>query len=141
MAATTLPLNPGPIAVECYERKVQELAEVVARHSPRFRRIAPAHLSNIADAEDAVQDAFLSALTPDEALKVIGDCEVERDSGVGHNCIIGHGYELMRDSLRLTRPAIAAEWYRKSLAATREVASRYPAGSFAHAWLAVRNEE
>lgn len=63
MAATTLPLNPGPIAVECYERKVQELTDVVARHSPRFRRIALAHLSNIADAEDAVQDAFLSALT------------------------------------------------------------------------------
>jgi RNA polymerase sigma-70 factor (ECF subfamily) len=63
MAATALQLNPELIAVECYESKVQELTDVVARHSPRFRRIALAHLSNIADAEDAVQDALLSALT------------------------------------------------------------------------------
>jgi RNA polymerase sigma-70 factor (ECF subfamily) len=63
MAATTLQLNPEPIAVECYESKVQPLTDVVARHSPRFHRIALAHLCNIADAEDAVQDALLSALT------------------------------------------------------------------------------
>jgi RNA polymerase sigma-70 factor, ECF subfamily len=63
MATTTLQLNLEPIAVEYYESRVQELTDVVARHSPRFRRIALAHLSNIADAEDAVQDALLSALT------------------------------------------------------------------------------
>jgi len=62
MSATALLLNPEPIADECYQSKVQELTDVITRHSPRFRRIALRHLSNVADAEDAVQDALLSAL-------------------------------------------------------------------------------
>ena len=56
-------LNHQPIADECYQSKVQELTDVITRHTPRFRRIALGHLSNVADAEDAVQDALLSALT------------------------------------------------------------------------------
>ena len=63
MAATALQLNPEPIAVECYQSKVRELTDVITHHSARFRRIALGHLSNVADAEDAVQDALLSALT------------------------------------------------------------------------------
>jgi len=63
MAATALQLSPKPIAVECYQSKVQELIDVITHHSGRFRRIALGHLSNTADAEDAVQDALLSALT------------------------------------------------------------------------------
>src|ERR1700752_156378 len=63
MAATALELSPEPTAVECYQNKVQELTHVITHHSARFRRIALGHLSNIADAEDAVQDAVLSALT------------------------------------------------------------------------------
>jgi len=63
MTATALQLNPQPIAVECYQSKVQELIDVITHHSGRFRRIALGHLSNVADAEDAVQDALLSALT------------------------------------------------------------------------------
>jgi RNA polymerase sigma-70 factor, ECF subfamily len=63
MAATALQLSPEPIAVECYQSKVQELTDVITHHSARFRRIALGHLSNVADAEDAVQDALLSALT------------------------------------------------------------------------------
>lgn len=63
MAATAPQLNPDPVAVECYQTTVQELTEVITSHSPRFRRIALRHLSNVADAEDAVQDALLSALT------------------------------------------------------------------------------
>jgi RNA polymerase sigma-70 factor (ECF subfamily) len=63
MAATALQLNAEPIAVECYQSKVQELTDVITRHSSLFRRIAFGHLSNVADAEDAVQDALLSALT------------------------------------------------------------------------------
>jgi len=65
MAATALQLNLNPelIAVECYQSKVQELIDVITHHSARFRRIALGHLSNVADAEDAVQDALLSALT------------------------------------------------------------------------------
>jgi RNA polymerase sigma-70 factor, ECF subfamily len=60
--ATTLQVNPEPIAVNCYQEKVQELTNVIARHSSRFRQIAMRRLSNVADAEDAVQDALLSAL-------------------------------------------------------------------------------
>jgi len=62
MAATALQLNPEPIAVECYQSRVRELTDVITHHSARFRRIALGHLSNVADAEDAVQDALLSAL-------------------------------------------------------------------------------
>jgi RNA polymerase sigma-70 factor (ECF subfamily) len=62
MAATGLLLNPEPIVDECYQSKVREFTDIVTRHSPRFRRIALRHLSNVADAEDAVQDAMLSAL-------------------------------------------------------------------------------
>src|ERR1700739_3934323 len=63
MAATALQLSPEPTAGECYPSKVRELTHVITHHSARFRRIALGHLSNIADAEDAVQDAVLSALT------------------------------------------------------------------------------
>jgi RNA polymerase sigma-70 factor (ECF subfamily) len=63
MAATALQLSPEPTAVERYQSKVQELTHVITHHSTRFRRIALGHLSNVADAEDAVQDALLSALT------------------------------------------------------------------------------
>ena len=62
MAATALQLNPEPTAVECYQTKVQELTEIITHHSARFHRNALGHLSNVADAEDAVQDALLSAL-------------------------------------------------------------------------------
>jgi RNA polymerase sigma-70 factor (ECF subfamily) len=63
MAATALPQNPELVEIECYRARVQELTDVIARHSLRFRRIALRHLSNVADAQDAVQDALLSALT------------------------------------------------------------------------------
>jgi len=63
MSATTLQLNLEPIPNDCYQSQVQELTDVITRHAPRFRRIALGHLSNVADAEDAMQDAFLSALT------------------------------------------------------------------------------
>jgi RNA polymerase sigma-70 factor (ECF subfamily) len=62
MSATALQLNLEPTANESYQRKVQALTDVVTRHSSRFYRIAANRLSNVADAEDAVQDALLSAL-------------------------------------------------------------------------------
>src|SRR5215813_14048137 len=62
MSGTALQLNLEPTANECYQRKVQALTDVVNCYSPRFYRIAANRLSNVADAEDAVQDAFLSAL-------------------------------------------------------------------------------
>jgi RNA polymerase sigma-70 factor, ECF subfamily len=62
MAATAVHVNSEPIEVECHQSKVQALTDVIARHSPRFYRIAVGRLRNVADAEDAVQDALLSAL-------------------------------------------------------------------------------
>jgi RNA polymerase sigma-70 factor (ECF subfamily) len=47
---------------QCYQSKVRELTDVITHHTPHFRRIALGHLRNVADAEDAVQDALLSAL-------------------------------------------------------------------------------
>jgi RNA polymerase sigma-70 factor (ECF subfamily) len=63
MATTAIEINPEAVAVECDQRRMQELTDVITSHSLRFRRIALGHLSNAADAEDAVQDALLSALT------------------------------------------------------------------------------
>src|SRR5690348_5295009 len=52
--AQTLGAYPG-----CKE--VQELTEVVVRNLPYFHRMALRELGNSTDAEDAVQDALLSA--------------------------------------------------------------------------------
>ncbi len=43
--------------------RVQQLSEVVSQHLPRFRRRAMRYLGSMADAEDAVHDAILSAYT------------------------------------------------------------------------------
>jgi DNA-directed RNA polymerase specialized sigma24 family protein len=63
MVTTVLGINPDAVTVEGYRCKIQELSDVLTRHSPRFRRIALGRLGNVADAEDAVQDALLSAST------------------------------------------------------------------------------
>jgi RNA polymerase sigma-70 factor, ECF subfamily len=63
MATIGLDINGRGVAVQSYQDKVQELTDVIVRHSARFRRLAIRLLDNIADAEDAVQDAFLSAFT------------------------------------------------------------------------------
>ena len=63
MASAILQFDRESIATDAHhDENVQELTELIARDSPRFRRIAFCHLHNLADAEDAVQDAFLSAL-------------------------------------------------------------------------------
>ena len=62
MATTVIEINAEAGLVEGYQRRVQELTDVISNHSLRFRRIALGHLGNAADAEDAVQDALLSAL-------------------------------------------------------------------------------
>ena len=59
MVPTAIEINLEAVAVECYQRRVQELTDVITSHSLRFRRIALGHLRNAADAEDAVQDAWL----------------------------------------------------------------------------------
>src|SRR5262244_60086 len=63
VAATATQVNPEPMVIESCENRLQELKDVIARHSQGFFRIALRHVSNVADAEDAVQDALLSALT------------------------------------------------------------------------------
>jgi RNA polymerase sigma-70 factor (ECF subfamily) len=63
MATTAIEISREAVAVECYQRRVLELTDVITSHSFRFRRIALGHLGNAADAEDAVQDALLSAWT------------------------------------------------------------------------------
>src|SRR5262249_29890294 len=55
-------LSPESAANDCYHSRIQALTDIVTRHSRRFYRIAANRLNNAADAEDAVQDAFLSAL-------------------------------------------------------------------------------
>jgi RNA polymerase sigma-70 factor (ECF subfamily) len=62
MSTTVLRINPHAAAVEGYRCNIQELSDVITRYSARFRRIALGRLGNVADAEDAVQDALLSAL-------------------------------------------------------------------------------
>jgi RNA polymerase sigma-70 factor (ECF subfamily) len=62
MATTARESNTEAVAVDYYQRRVRELMDVLTSHSVRFRRIALGHLGNTADAEDAVQDALLSAL-------------------------------------------------------------------------------
>jgi RNA polymerase sigma-70 factor, ECF subfamily len=63
MATIALDIHGHGVAIQSYEDKVQQLTDVIVRHLTRFRRIAVSLLGNIADAEDAVQDAFLSAFT------------------------------------------------------------------------------
>ena len=63
MATIALDIHGQGVAVQSYQNKVHQLDDVIVRHLARFRRIALRFLGNIADAEDAVQDAFLSAFT------------------------------------------------------------------------------
>ena len=63
MATIALDIHGHGVAIQSYEDKVQQLTDVIVRHLTRFRRTAVSLLGNIADAEDAVQEAFLSAFT------------------------------------------------------------------------------
>jgi RNA polymerase sigma-70 factor (ECF subfamily) len=49
------------IEVRTYEEQSRQLQDLLSRSLPSFRRNAFRYLSNTADAEDAVQDALLSA--------------------------------------------------------------------------------
>ena len=63
MATIALDIYGQGVAVQSYQHKVQELTDVIVCHLARFRWIALRLLGNTADAEDAVQDGFLSAFT------------------------------------------------------------------------------
>jgi RNA polymerase sigma-70 factor, ECF subfamily len=54
--------EPGE-AVHPHHNNVQQFTNIFVRKLPFFYRIALSRLGNIADAEDAIQDAFLSAFT------------------------------------------------------------------------------
>jgi RNA polymerase sigma-70 factor, ECF subfamily len=63
MASVVMELHQESIPIDGHHKQnVQELMDVIASHSLGLRRIALRHLGNAADAEDAVQDAFVSAL-------------------------------------------------------------------------------
>ena len=49
------------LGVRVREKQTRELQDVLSRHLPLFYRKAYRHLGNAADAEDAVQEALLSA--------------------------------------------------------------------------------
>ena len=61
MATTALDINAHEVTVDSFQRDARELTDVIVRHLPRFHRMAQRRLGNLADAEDAVQDALLSA--------------------------------------------------------------------------------
>jgi RNA polymerase sigma-70 factor (ECF subfamily) len=62
MEATPHPIDGlQKTAVVARRAKGEELDEVLARYLPRFYRYALRYLGNAADAEDAVQDAVVSA--------------------------------------------------------------------------------
>jgi RNA polymerase sigma-70 factor (ECF subfamily) len=54
--------EPGE-AVHPHHNNVQQFTNIFVRKLPFFYRIALSRLGNMADAEDAIQDAFLSAFT------------------------------------------------------------------------------
>jgi len=63
VATIALDIHGQGVAIQSYQNKVHQLDDVIVRHLARFRRIALRFLGNMADAEDAVQDTFLSAFT------------------------------------------------------------------------------
>jgi RNA polymerase sigma-70 factor (ECF subfamily) len=63
MAATAAGMNSAQAPFQPLENQIQEFRDIVVRRLDSFRTIALRHLRNHADAEDAVQDALLSAYT------------------------------------------------------------------------------
>ena len=62
-AESSMRTSHGPISKKCRVDRKQEFDHLVSRGLPRFRRLAFRWLRNAEDAEDAVQDALLSAFS------------------------------------------------------------------------------
>ena len=62
------------LAVRFLEASGRELNDVLARSLPSFQRKAYRYLGNAADAEDAVQDALLSAYKHIDQFRVTRRC-------------------------------------------------------------------
>src|SRR6516162_3829172 len=73
-----------------------------------------------------VGDSKQAAIYARKALAIVEEMVASDYSDAWARNHLPYGYELMGDSLRLTQPAIAAEWYRKSLSMTKELSARYP---------------
>ena len=76
MATIALDIRGQGFAVQSYQGEVQQWTDVIVRHLARFRRIAVRPVGNSADAEDAVQDAFLSAFTHGSVQRTSEDVHV-----------------------------------------------------------------
>ena len=61
--ATTVAISDTQEPKVYREERIQQLTNIFAGHLPSLTRIALRLVGNPADAEDAVQDAFLSAYT------------------------------------------------------------------------------
>jgi RNA polymerase sigma-70 factor, ECF subfamily len=64
MGTTAARINSAQeAAVAPYQKEIRELTNVIASHLTSFYRTALRRLGSVDDAEDAIQDAFLSAYT------------------------------------------------------------------------------
>lgn len=85
-----------------------------------------------------VGDSHLAQIYARKALGIAEALAAADPTNMQGRADLSLGYTAMGDSFRLDRPAVAAEWYRKSLSLTRELGPHY--GSEAQHWIAERDE-
>jgi len=129
-------------------RKSLAIAEALAQKSPGTSQ-AKQYLFEAYNFMDAplvgidtlsAGDSKEAGIYARKALAIVEGMVSSDPSDVWARNHLSYGYGLMGDSLRLIRPAAAAEWYRKSLALTKQMALRYPVGSYPYDWIAESDE-